>query len=276
MAKMELPKVGDKIPIERFHVSKLNMRADEPFGDAEEDKLLIANLRYGKIVGPFKARLEGDNYGVYMGRRRFLAKKQLGSKQFVVGIDCLIDNVSDEEARVASLVENLDVLRKDPNPITRAHRLAEVIDASPGGLRGAAAQLGLAPSTLSEWLKVLELSPKMQKAVAEGQLMFTHALQVAKMELGKEKQDDLADVLQKDGLDAFQGELARIPTGKMKRGIPGGVYEVERVTWDKRNRKEMLYYEAVKKAAEAKNTKIPDYIKDFIIRHIDLVKKEIG
>jgi len=36
---------------------------------------LTANLRGDKVISPFKARSEGDGYGVVVGRRRFLARK---------------------------------------------------------------------------------------------------------------------------------------------------------------------------------------------------------
>jgi ParB-like chromosome segregation protein Spo0J len=121
---------------------------------------LIAQLRRGRIIGPFKARPEGDSYGVFVGRRRFLAKKEGGAKYFVVGADCLIEDVSDEEAREASLIENLEILRKEMNPITRAKTLNEVISFSAAGLRGTARRLGISASTLSPRLKVLELSPR--------------------------------------------------------------------------------------------------------------------
>ena len=53
MAK--LPSAGEEIPVERFHVSRLNVRAGEPFGQSEEDQLLIHQLDRGKIVAAFKA-----------------------------------------------------------------------------------------------------------------------------------------------------------------------------------------------------------------------------
>lgn len=274
MAK-ELAKVGDRIPVEKFHVSEMNVRADEPFGDAEEDKQLIAQLRRGKIIGPFKARPEGDGYGVVVGRRRFLAKKEVGAKYFVVGADCLIEDISNEEAREASLIENLEILRKEMNPITRANRLAEIIAFSPTGLRGTARRLGISASTLSEWLKILELSPKMQEAVAKGLLFYTDALMIARMKLGEALQDELVEVLETEGLEAFKRELVRVAAGRMKRGIPKGVYKIDRVTWDKRNRKEMGYYEILMKVAEKKGMKVPNYIKDFIIKHIEEIAKEI-
>jgi len=46
--------------------------------EREEDRALIDQLRRGRIIEPFKARPEG--YGVVVGRRPFLAKKDVGAK----------------------------------------------------------------------------------------------------------------------------------------------------------------------------------------------------
>lgn len=270
-----MPKAGDRIPVGKFHISERNVRADEPFGDAEEDKQLMAQLRRGKIIGPFKVRAEGDGYGVVVGRRRFLAKRETGAKYFVVGADCLIEEMSDEEAQEASLIENLEILRKTMNPITRAEQLNEIISFSTTGLRGTARRLGISPSTLSEWLKVLELAPKMQEAVAQGSLSYTDALMIARMDLGEALQDELAEVLETKGLEAFKKELMKATEGKMKRGIPRGVYRVDRLIWDKRNRTEMGYYEILVRVAEKKGMKVPEYIKTFIVKHIEEIAKEM-
>ena len=58
MVVKELVEVGCRIPVEKFHVSRLNVRAGEAFGEVEEDQRLIAQLRRGRIIGPFKARPE--------------------------------------------------------------------------------------------------------------------------------------------------------------------------------------------------------------------------
>lgn len=275
MMVKELPKAGERIPVEKLHISALNVRANEPFGDDEEDLQLIANLRQGEVVQPFKARPEDDGYGVIVGRRRFLAKKRLGIKSFVIGVDCLIKKMSDEEAREASLIENLETFRKTMNPIARANQLGDILAFSTSGLRGTARRLGIPASTLSEWLKILELTQKMQGAVARGLLCYSDALMIARMKLGEALQDKLAEVLESKGLKAFQKELARAQIGKMKRGIPKNVYKIDRVMWDKRNKIEMGHYEILTKAAEKRGKKVPEYIKDFVIKHIEEIKNEI-
>ena len=267
MFEKKLVEAGDRIPVEKFHVSPLNVRAGEPFGEGEEDQRLIAQLRRGKIIGPFKARPEGDGYGVFVGSRRFLAKKEGGAKYFAVGADCLIEDASDEDAREASLIENLEILRKEMNPITRAKTFNEIVSFSTVGLRGTARRLGIPASTLSEWMKVLELSPRMQEALAKGLLFYTDALMIARMKLGTDLQDKLAEVLETEGLNAFKKELARVSKGKMKRGAPKGVYIILRTTLDKRYKPDIELYEKLNELAEAKNMKLDEYCKRVLTEH---------
>jgi len=228
-------------------------------------------LRRGKIIGPFKARPEGDGYGVFVGRRRFLAKKEGGAKYFVGGRDFLVEDISDEDAREASLIENLEILRKEMNPITRAKVLNEIISFSAAGLRGTARRLGISASTLSEWLKVLELSPRMQEALAKGLLFYTDALMIARMKLGTDLQDKLAEVLETEGPDAFKKELMRVSKGKMKRGVPKGVYVVLRTSFDKRYKPDVELYEKLNELAEANNMKLDEYCKWVLTEHVKSV-----
>jgi ParB-like chromosome segregation protein Spo0J len=268
-SKLELSRSGDCIPADKFFVSKMNVRVEEAFGDTDEDQALLKHLQWRDIVQPFIARPEGNRYGVVIGRRRFLAKKKSGVKEFDVGKDCWIREMIDEEALDASLRENLALFRAELNPIARAKALANLIGAKLIGLRGLARLWRLPVSTLSEWLKILELSPRMQAVTANGLLYYTDALKVARMELGTELQDKLAEFLEIDGYDAFRNELARLQTGKGKRGIPKGKYWIDRIVWDKRNLKEQKYYEILAKVVEAKETTVSEYIKNFIIAHIE-------
>jgi ParB family chromosome partitioning protein len=271
MVKKGLPEVEKRILTPKFHVSPLNVRAGEPFGETKEDKRLIAQLRRGRIVGPFKARPEGDGYGVFVGRRRFLAKKEGGAKYFVVGVDCLIEDVCDKDAKEASLIENLEILRKEMNPITRAKTLNEVISFSAAGLRGTARRLGISASTLCEWLKVLELSPRMQEALAKDLLFYTDALRIARMKLGTDLQDKLAEMLETEGPVAFKRELARLSKGGSKKGFSRGVYTILRITFDKRYKPDAELCEKITELSKAENMKLDEYCKWVLTEHVKSV-----
>lgn len=267
----KLPKAGDSISVDKFHVSECNVRYGEPFGETEQDQILIDQVRHGKIVQPFKARLEGNGFGVYVGRRRFEAKKRVGVKAFVVGSDVIITDVNEDEAREESLIENLNILRASMNPITRAKKLRDMIARSPTGLRGTARKLGAPPSNLSEWLSMLQLSPKMQDCVAKGLLQYTDALKLARLKLGEAMQDKLAEVLKTDGLDAYKSELVRVSVGKIKRGIPKGVYIILRTTFDKRYKPDVELYERLSELAKSKKMQVDEYVKDILREHLKLI-----
>jgi len=271
---LKIPEIGDKISVDKFHVSESNMRYDKPFGESKEDQLLIQQLRFGKVVQPFKARLEKGGYGVYTGRRRFLAKQKFKA-EFEVGKDVIIIDIKPDAAREESLIENLRILQKEVDPMTRARALAEIIREGGGGLRGTARRLGLAKSTLQDWLKALELSPGLQSTLEKALMTWRDARSIARMRIGKEKQEQLAEILETKGLEAFREELSKImPKGK--RGIPAGKYVVDRVIWDKQNKFDVQYYETLSKIAEAKSMTVPELIKDYIVRHIKDIQKEMS
>ena len=271
MEKSVLPKVGDKIPVERFWVSKMNMRADEPFGESEEDKAMIMHFRHTSVVQPFKARLEGDGYGVVIGRRRFLALKETGLKELTVGVHVWVEEMTDDEAMDASLKENLEEFHKEPDPITRAKAINAYLSRLPTGLRGLARAWGMSHSTLSEYLKILELNPAMQKVVQKDVVSFRDGLATARLGLGGELQTKLAETAETQGIDAFKGDLAKIMEGKGKRGLPAGVYIVVRSIFDKRSRDDLRYYEALEKLAKEKSMEVSDYVKKIVVDHIKSV-----
>jgi len=244
LEKRILPKVGDKIPIDQFSVSKTNMRVDESFGESPEDQALITHFKSTGIVQPFKARPEEDGYGVVVGRRRFLALKEAGLKELTVGQHVWIEDMPDEEAMDASLKENLEDFHKTPDPIIRAKAISTYLERLPTGIRGLARAWGISHSTLSEYLKILELKPAMQQAVQKGTISFRDALATARLNLEDEQQTELAEAAETKGVDAFKQELARLMAGKGKRGIPAGVYIVIRSIFDKRS-EDLKYYEAL-------------------------------
>jgi ParB/RepB/Spo0J family partition protein len=268
MLKRALPKIGEKIPIEKFFVSAANMRVEEPFGESPEDKALIEHFKSTGIVQPFKARPEGEGYGVVVGRRRFLALKEAGLKELTVGQHVWIEDMSDEEAMDASLKENLEEFHKTPDPITRAKAIKAYLERLPLGIRQLSRSWGMPHSTLSEYLQILNLNPEMQKVVQKRLISFRDALAAVRLGLEDEQQKKLAEKAEKEGAEAFKQELARAMTEKGKRGIPAGVYFVIRSIFDKRNEEDIKYYEALQRLAQQNNMDVADYTKKVIIEHV--------
>jgi len=254
----------ETIPVEKIYVSPLNIRAEEDFGKSLEDEVLRKNVAQAGIIQPITVRPDDKGgYEVIIGRRRFLAVKDR-----VKALTCIVrDEWDDREALKSSLIENMGVLRKDLDPIVRARALKRLVETSPRGLTGVAKELGIPKSTLSEFLKVLELSEKMQQKVSSGQVPFRYAIKVARLELPKEAQDYLAEVAETKGLDSFKKELVRLSEGRGKRGAPPGLLVI-RLVFDPDSADERRYFEALKKYCESKGLEVGKYVKDVLIDHI--------
>jgi len=238
----------ETIPVEKLYVSPLNVRADEKFGESPEDELLRENVAQADIKQPITVRPDGNGkYEVVLGRRRFLAVKDR-----VKAVPCIVrEDWDDREVIKSSLIENLGVLRKDLDPIRRAKALKKLIEGTPRGMTGVAKELGIPKSTLSEFLKVLELSEKMQQKVSAGKVPFRYAVEVARLGLPEEKQDYLAEVAETKGVENFRNELYRLSEGKGKRGAPPGLLVI-RLVFDPDSSDDRSYFERLKRYCESK------------------------
>ena len=241
----------------------------EKFGKDEKDETLRLHLHKADIVQMFVARPEGDGYGVVTGRRRFLAKKESGTKEFVVGRDCWIREMSEDAALDASLLENLDVFRKELDPMTRAEKVNELAYRQTLGVRSLAIMWGMGAATLSEWMSLTRLkSEKMKETVRKGIVPFRDAVQVVKLGLGEERKAELAETTEKQGLEAFKKELSALMSGSGKRGVPAGLYVIDRVMWDKRSDNDRRACEILEKAAAKMGLKVPELEKKIILDHL--------
>ena len=81
---------------------------------------LAESIKEHGVLSPIIVRPAGDKYEIIAGERRFKASRQAGLKE----IPAIIKNVSNGDARVISLIENIQ--REDLNDIDRASALREL------------------------------------------------------------------------------------------------------------------------------------------------------
>jgi len=267
------PQIGEEISITKFFVSKMNIRIDEQFGKTDEDFSLTQHLIRQDLVQPIIARPVGNGYGVIIGRRRFLAKKKAGAKKLIVGKDVLIRTMDDEQALDESTRENLATFKQELNPITRAKALQKLLEIKNYSLRELARVWKVPLSNLSEWLRMLELSPKMQDQVEKAQCNFTDALNIVHMKLPVEMQNKLAETLEKRGYDTFKNDLAHLKSEKEKRGLPAGKYEVLRLTWNKTDHLENELYNKLARLAKVTGKTIEETAKVIIRNQLEKQQK---
>lgn len=244
------------IPIDKIRISDLNIRAKDVFGD-EEDQELVENISSLGILQPIIVRPVGDIYEVDVGRRRFLSAKEVGLKE----VPCIVKETSEEEAMDASLSEN--IMRKNVDPVTLGRALKIRLEVGDVSLSEYARMIGKPKSTLSEWLRMNDLSPAMQNEVQSGNIPFTYALKVARMELPPGEEGILAEESMAGGFEAFKKALDRIAEGREKRGAPKGLLIV-RINFGLESRD----YEALKRLSKAKGLDLSDYCMEILTDHI--------
>jgi len=130
---------------------------------------LAQSIRTNGIVQPLVVRRTGERYQLVAGERRWRAAKLAEVRDLPV----VIRDIPDDRLLEISLIENIQ--REDLNPIETAHafaRLGEELQLTPEqiGLR-----TGKDRSTVTNFLRLLQLPEDLQQLVAERRLSAGHA-----------------------------------------------------------------------------------------------------
>jgi len=121
------------------------------------------------LMEPIVVRTSGGGrYQVIAGERRVKACYLAG----VYKIPAVVRNVSDQQAAAMTIIENL--LREDVNPMDQAQglrRLAEEFGFSRGQI---AARTGKSRASICNFLRLLQLPPRVQEMLRRGRLSLSH------------------------------------------------------------------------------------------------------
>lgn len=167
------PEVG-RTPQEevlQVDVSALSPSPYQPrktIGEAELQDL-ANSIRTSGVLQPILARRTGDRFEIVAGERRWRASKLAGLTQVPV----LVRAISDQDAAVFSLVENLQ--REDLNAIEKALGFRLLVAQSASTQEEVAKRVGLDRSTVANFLRLLDLPDDVQAHVSRGTLSMGHA-----------------------------------------------------------------------------------------------------
>ncbi|MEV6552101.1 ParB/RepB/Spo0J family partition protein [Streptomyces sp. NPDC051597] len=159
-------------------------------------------------------------YIVIDGHRRLAAAKLAGVPTVRVSVDNAL--VSTDEALLeAAFVAN--VHRDDMNPLEQAHALKKLVEFY-GSQSRAAKRLGIAQSTISSKLSVLDLAPELQADLLEGRRKVEHVRNLSKYDA--EQQRAQADA--RAAAAEERREASRRAAELSRRDNPGGGSDAER------------------------------------------------
>ncbi len=162
----------------------------------DEDALaeLVTSIKEVGLLQPVVVRkVDGDRYELVMGERRLQASTTAGLER----IPAIVRETDDEKMLLDALLENLH--RAQLNAIEEAHAYEQLLKDFGCTHDQLADRIGRSRPQISNTLRLLRLSPPVQRRVAAGVLSAGHARALLGVE-DMEAQDKLAARIVSEGL----------------------------------------------------------------------------
>lgn len=158
--------VKAEVPLDRIQV---NPHQPRKAFDQDELTALSATVKSHGILQPLVVRQVGDGYQIVAGERRYRAAQQAG----LAAVPVRIVDFNDQQVVEAALIENIH--RTDLNPIEKAQGFKDYLDRFTLNHEQLAQRLGLARSTITNLVNLLDLPPEIQDGLRVNQITEAHA-----------------------------------------------------------------------------------------------------
>ena len=155
-----------ELDIEEVSPNPLQPRMRFDPGSIEE---LARSMKESGVIQPILVVAEGETYKIIVGERRWRAAQKAGLKKIPV----LIRQIPKERQLEISLVENLH--REDLNPLEIAHVYQRLIRELDNTQEEIAARVGKDRTSVSNYLRLLNLPEPVQDYLSENKISMGHA-----------------------------------------------------------------------------------------------------
>jgi len=189
-----------------IHPDEVAVNPYQPRTSFDEEALadLAQSISELGIIQPITVRKINDgSYQLVSGERRLRASKlaKLDS------IPAFVREANDQESLEMALVENIQ--REDLDPIEIALSYQRLIDEIDLTQESMSKRVGKKRSTITNYLRLLKLHPKVQGALRRREIMMGHGRALMAIEDEKEQTELLASVLEKSLSVRATEELVR-------------------------------------------------------------------
>lgn len=174
------------IPIEDIIPNRFQPRLNFDENGLEE---LAASIKEHGIIQPLVLRPLGDKYEIIAGERRFKAAKIAN----LLSVPALISKMDDKKSAEVAIVEN--VQRRDLSSIEEAKSYKALLDKGYLTQEELAKKMGLSQSAISNKLRLLSLSEKVQNALMNNQISERHARSLLQIENEEEQEKWLGQII---------------------------------------------------------------------------------
>jgi len=167
--------------------------------DDEKLKELAASIKEQGVIQPIIVHRAGGGYELIAGERRWRASRLAGLKT----IPALVKEATKRELLEMALIENIQ--REDLNPIESAEAYKRLQDEFKLTQEDLAKRVGKERSTVTNFLRILNLSKEIKHDLAIGNLSMGHAKALLSLERVRD-QAQVAALIVKKGLSVREAE----------------------------------------------------------------------
>lgn len=161
---------------------------------------MVKNIQVYGVLEPVLAQTDGDRTLVVDGRRRVLHAREAAKRQKKAGEEPVKVPVffkRGEAVYLFGVSRSANAMRVDDGPMTNARNAQRMLDMGATEEEVAVA-FGVTPQSIKTWVSLLDLSSKVQHAVAKREIGIAAACTLAK--LPREEQDKHLEELRAQGV----------------------------------------------------------------------------
>ena len=211
-------------------INQIESNPDQPRKDFDQealDELAISIKTYGLIQPITVRRLNARKYQIISGERRWRAAKLGEETEIPAYIRLAKDGnpINDQQLMEMALVENIQ--RENLTPLEIANTYQRLIESEFNLTHEElASRVGKKRTTISNYLRLLSLSPMVMRALQEERITRGHAVALAGIE--KHRQHEVLSIVEDKELsvrateelckDFREGTLGKKKTSKVKKG----------------------------------------------------------
>jgi len=184
------------IPIDDIEPNPFQPRKEV---DTSEIAQLADSLNSHGLLQPIVVRRYHGRYQLIAGERRFRAAKLAGWDK----VPSRVVEADDRQLAELAIVENLQ--RKDLNPLEKAHCFRRYLEEYGVTQEELASRLSLDRSTISNFIRLLDLPDPVQQALRDGRITQGHARALLSLD-SEEEQIALCQQIYQEGLSVRRVE----------------------------------------------------------------------
>ena len=188
-----IPQRAQPVGTADIAITRIQVNPYQPRKRMDEEALatLAASIAEHGVIQPIIVSETLEGYRLIAGERRVRAAQMAGLER----IPAVVRQVADHDQLQLALIENIQ--RADLDAIEEAHAYRQLIDEFGLSQEDVAARVGRARSTIANTLRLLDLDPAVQDAIAHGRITEGHARAIAGLPTDAQPRV-LATVLERD------------------------------------------------------------------------------